>query len=138
MYCKNCGAELKEGQQVCLSCGFAVGKGNKYCPNCGEEVKSQGQEICLKCGHKLSGGSSLGNLSSSASWVPAGKDKLIAILLCFFLGGLGIHNFYLGETKKGVVRIVGCLFVIGGIILAIIDFVKMLMDNYTVDPDAYI
>lgn len=138
MYCKNCGTELKEGQQVCLSCGFAVGKGNKYCPNCGEEVKSQGQEICLKCGHKLSGGSSLGNLSSSASWVPAGKDKLIAILLCLFLGGLGIHNFYLGETKKGVVRIVANILVIGGIILAIIDLVKMLMDNYTVDPDAYI
>lgn len=138
MYCKNCGAELKEGQQICLSCGFAVGKGNKYCANCGEEVKTQGQEICLKCGHKLSGGSSLGNLSSSASWVPAGKDKLIAILLCLFLGGLGIHNFYLGETKKGVVRIVANLLLVGGIILAIIDFVKMLMDNYTVDPNAYI
>ncbi|MCL1668015.1 TM2 domain-containing protein [Elizabethkingia ursingii] len=30
------------------------------------------------------------------------KNKFITVLLAFFLGGLGIHRFYLGETKKGL------------------------------------
>jgi len=35
------------------------------------------------------------------------KDKkLIAGLLGIFLGGLGIHKFYLGYTKEGVIQLV--------------------------------
>ncbi len=29
------------------------------------------------------------------------NETLVAALLCFFLGSLGLHWFYLGETKKG-------------------------------------
>ena len=56
-------------------------------------------------------------------------------LICFFLGGLGIHNFMMGETKKGIVKIVLSLCLgIGGII-ALIDFIKILMDKYVIDPE---
>lgn len=136
MYCKNCGAELKEGQEVCLACGVKVGKGNQYCAKCGEKVKSLEQDVCLNCGAKLK--TSVSISTGDSSWVPEGKDKIVAILLAFFLGGLGIHNFYLGETKKGIVKIVA-LFIFGlGALLALIDFIRMLIDNYKVDPDAYI
>ena len=65
-----------------------------------------------------------------------GKDKVTMALICFFLGGLGIHNFMLGETKKGIVRIVAsCCFGLG-YILAIIDLVKILTDKYEVDAEA--
>ncbi|HCD9233303.1 TPA: TM2 domain-containing protein [Elizabethkingia anophelis] len=30
------------------------------------------------------------------------KNKFITVILAFFLGGFGIHRFYLGETKKGL------------------------------------
>lgn len=33
------------------------------------------------------------------------KNKLVATLLCFFLGTLGIHRFYLGYTGIGVVQL---------------------------------
>ncbi|GIT08679.1 MAG: hypothetical protein CM1200mP30_23090 [Pseudomonadota bacterium] len=33
------------------------------------------------------------------------KSKLTAILLCFFLGSLGIHRFYLGYTLIGVIQL---------------------------------
>ena len=33
------------------------------------------------------------------------KDKTTAALLAFFLGGFGVHKFYLGE-KGGVLRII--------------------------------
>src|SRR5690349_17653260 len=34
-----------------------------------------------------------------------GKSQLTAALLCFFLGGIGIHRFYLGYTWQGIVQI---------------------------------
>lgn len=33
------------------------------------------------------------------------KKKIVALLLAIFLGQLGIHNFYLGYTKKGVIQL---------------------------------
>ncbi|HUQ97057.1 MAG TPA: NINE protein, partial [Chitinophagaceae bacterium] len=33
-----------------------------------------------------------------------GKSQVTALLLCLFLGGLGIHRFYLGYTWQGVVQ----------------------------------
>lgn len=33
------------------------------------------------------------------------KSKLVAGLLGIFLGGLGVHNFYLGYTKKAVAQL---------------------------------
>ncbi|MCG7254329.1 MULTISPECIES: TM2 domain-containing protein [Corynebacterium] len=34
------------------------------------------------------------------------KSWVVAALLAFFLGGLGVHNFYLGYTTRGIVQIV--------------------------------
>jgi TM2 domain-containing membrane protein YozV len=54
------------------------------------------------------------------------KSKVTAALLCFFLGGLGIHRFYLGYTTIGIVQILTC----GGCgIWTIIDFILILMGS---------
>ena len=45
------------------------------------------------------------------------KSKLTAILLCFFLGSLGIHRFYLGYTLIGVIQ----LLTFGGLLIWVID-----------------
>ena len=67
-----------------------------------------------------------------------GKDKVTMALICFFLGTIGIHNFMLGETKKGIVKIVGTFCTgIGGAILAIIDLIKILTDKYEVNAEAF-
>jgi TM2 domain-containing membrane protein YozV len=34
------------------------------------------------------------------------KSKIAAGLLGIFLGGLGVHNFYLGYTQKGIIQLV--------------------------------
>lgn len=53
----------------------------------------------------------------------SGKSQLTAVLLAFFLGGLGIHRFYLGYTWQGVVQ----LLTLGGLgIWALIDFIRIL------------
>jgi TM2 domain-containing membrane protein YozV len=34
------------------------------------------------------------------------KKKVTAALLCFFLGGIGVHRFYLGRTGSGVAMLI--------------------------------
>ena len=43
----------------------------------------------------------------------APKQWIVAVLLAFCLGTLGIHNFYLGYTTKGIIQLVLTISVIG-------------------------
>ena len=129
MFCRNCGGAMADNQAVCLNCGVKTGTGISFCSNCGQPT-AEGAAVCLNCGVALKGGAAGGNL--------AGQDKVTMALICFFLGGWGIHNFMMGETKKGIVKIVAflCCGISG--ILALIDFIKILMDKYEVDPEKYV
>ena len=54
------------------------------------------------------------------------KSKLTAILLCFFLGSLGIHRFYLGYTLIGVIQ----LLTFGGFLIwAIVDIIRLIIGS---------
>lgn len=51
------------------------------------------------------------------------KNRLVAFLLCFFLGFLGIHRFYVGKIGTGIVQ----LLTLGGLgIWALIDLIMIL------------
>ncbi|WP_096386240.1 TM2 domain-containing protein [Mycoplasmopsis bovigenitalium] len=55
------------------------------------------------------------------------KSKITAILLCFFLGGLGIHRFYVGKIGTGVIWLLtGGLFGIG----SIVDFILLIIGKF--------
>jgi TM2 domain-containing membrane protein YozV len=64
-------------------------------------------------------------IASHNSTTAEGKSQLVAVLLCFFLGGLGIHDFYMGKVGKGILQIFLSLIIVG-FILVIIDFVRLL------------
>lgn len=66
-----------------------------------------------------------------------GDKKITAGILGLFLGGFGVHNFYLGETKKGILKILIAWTGISGI-LALIDIIKIFTDKYEVNPDKWI
>lgn len=137
MFCRTCGAELTEEQAVCIKCGVPKGKGKGFCQNCGKEVNPEAV-FCVHCGVSLEVPAEAIVQNGEPANYLNGKDKVAMALLCFFLGGIGIHNFMLGESKKGIVKIVtSFLCGIGGI-LALIDFVKILMGSYIVDPEKYI
>jgi len=56
------------------------------------------------------------------------KNKLVAGLLAIFLGGLGVHKFYLGRTTAGVIiliiNILLCWTIIVPVIIEIIVFIQ--------------
>jgi len=52
-----------------------------------------------------------------------GKSQVTALILSFFLGGLGIDRFYLGYTGIGILKLL--TFGVFGI-LALIDFIRIL------------
>ena len=55
------------------------------------------------------------------------KDATVALLLDFFLGGLGIHRFYLGtKTMTGIGYILTCGGIFG--IVPLIDFVMLIVN----------
>ena len=51
-----------------------------------------------------------------ATPIPGAEKKLVAGLLAILLGGFGVHKFYLGYTKEGVIQLLLSLVCIGGII----------------------
>lgn len=135
MYCTNCGEQMNDNQAICLKCGVKVGDGKGYCANCGGTI-AENASVCLNCGVAVKGAKS-GDL--------AGQDKIVMALICFFLGGIGIHNFIMGEVKKGVMKII--LAVAGSVtlgittlvcgVLVLIEFVKILTDSYEVDTEKF-
>jgi len=74
----------------------------KFCSECGAIIKAKA-EICPKCGVRQFGPPS--NLGALA---PNGKSKLAATLFAIFLGGFGIHKFYLGSIGWGIVYLLFC------------------------------
>lgn len=56
------------------------------------------------------------------------KSRLVALLLCLFLGGLGIHRFYVGKIGTGILTII----TIGGFfgIWPLIDLIMIAVGSF--------
>ena len=129
MYCKNCGAQLQTGNPTCLTCGANVGDGNAYCANCGNAV-TPGAAVCTNCGFAVNAQTTAAPTNNYLN----GQDKIVMIIITFFIGWLGIHNFMMGEAKKGIFKIVMSFLCGLGGLFALIDLIKIAMGTYVVDP----
>ncbi len=120
--CPSCKQSLTPGTVLCVGCGydFRTGKrrsapqprpsrlNEKYCFECGSVINVKA-EICPKCGVRQARSSAMG--SSGAT-----KNKWVAFLLAWILGGLGAHKFYLGRTGMGVLYLLFCCTLIPSLV----------------------
>ena len=112
MYCGKCGTAIPAGNSFCSKCGAAVtGQGiattasNRVCLKCGTEIQS-GNAFCPRCGVQVTLGGDDSAVLPAGAISTAEKSKLAAGLLGIFLGGLGVHRFYLGYTGIGIAQII--------------------------------
>ena len=92
-----------------------------FCRNCGTEIPD-GSTFCSACGKQQ-------NTNAGGTVTPVSpKSRLAALLLCLFLGGIGIHRFYVGKVGTGVIWLLtlGC-FGIG----TLVDFIMIICGSFT-------
>jgi TM2 domain-containing membrane protein YozV/RNA polymerase subunit RPABC4/transcription elongation factor Spt4 len=124
------GAELslpgrQADQKHCFSCGKVIHMSAGTCPFCGAGQQSvpvaiqgtpglppDGQRVfCRGCGSALHVDATVcpkcGAPQVKAS-ATAPKSRVTAAVLALFLGGLGIHRFYLNQPVWGFVYLIFC------------------------------
>ena len=56
------------------------------------------------------------------------KDWLVTLLLCIFVGGIGVHRFYAGKIGTGILQLITC----GGCgIWSLIDLIMIITGKFT-------
>lgn len=98
-----------------------------FCSNCGTQIDDKAV-VCTKCGVPTSNFTSQSAAGvQNAGAAAVGYDWLTTLLLCFFLGGLGIHSFYTKKTGFGIAQ----LLTLGGCgIWALVDFIMIITENF--------
>ncbi len=121
MYCRTCGNQVVEQAVVCVKCGCPPWKGASFCQSCATQT-TQNQELCLKCGAKLTN-----NAPNNLSGDDTQRDWVVTLLLCFFLGFLGVHRFYTKHTAIGIIQLLTA-----GLcgIWVLIDFIMILVGSF--------
>lgn len=91
MYCSHCGAQITEE--------------TKFCPHCGaghqatQEVRQPSQQPVVV--NVVNTNTNTNTNSVDTVYGPL-KSRWTAFFLCFFLGYLGAHKFYVGKTGMGI------------------------------------
>ncbi len=101
-----------------------------FCKNCGAEIDNNAA-VCPQCGVATAAA------PAASSDYLAGKDEFTIAAICYFFGGFGIHNFMMGESKKGILKIVLTLCTGLGGIFGVLDFIKIVLHKYEVNPDKF-
>lgn len=107
----------------CNNCGKEIPEGTKFCPECGSSQKEEPIEAEAVKVETEETKTDKGDVSS--------KNRLVACLLAFLLGGLGIHSFYCGKTWIGIAQLALTILGFGlGSIWGIVDGVLICLGNY--------
>ncbi len=138
--CKNCGTLSDDTASNCPNCGSAL-EASQPNPQMNQSMGQQpmGQPVQNMGQQPMPGyGQPMGQQPMPGS-VPPGveqKSKIVAGLLGIFLGGWGIHNFYLGNTSRAVIQIVVTLVTCGiGSVWGLIEGIMILCGSIKTDAN---
>ncbi len=95
------------------------------CPYCKEEIQNDAIK-CKHCGSMLTGD------VTTQGQAPAqnhGRSKIAAGLLGIFLGGFGVHKFYLGQIVWGIIYLLLCWTMIPAIVGFIEGIIYLTMSD---------
>lgn len=117
--CPQCGAPIDPGAVECKYCGekFATAQAQQVYNPQPQVIYTQQPQVVVQQVPVPQPQQQMSNGYSSAinpAW-PI-KSKVVAGLLAIFLGGLGIHKFYLGKIGSGILYLLFCWTYIPGII----------------------
>lgn len=109
-FCKHCGGKIPEDAVICTLCGRQV-----------EDVNNSAQPQIVINNENNNTNSNVN--ATYAAGLARQRNKWVAVVLCFFLGWIGVHKFYEGKAGMGVLYLfTGGLFGIG----VLIDFIVLL------------
>ena len=127
--CKNCGSPVEESYNNCPNCGAILEQTepnqvnnvqmNNPQPQMNEQQNynqmnnSQPQMNSQQNYNQMNNPQPQINNQQVVNNDPNAKSKMAAGLLGIFLGAWGIHNFYLGNTGRGVAQIILTLVTCG-------------------------
>lgn len=110
----------------CKYCGKEIATDARFCPSCGATTQETPQPVI-----------NIINTAPTAPAAPAApvavtgdspKNKWVAFFLCFLLGYLGAHRFYVGKVGTGILWLFTCGM---GSIGWLIDLIVILCGNFT-------
>lgn len=98
----------------CSECGHQVSDKAKTCPNCGCPIEIQLPPPIPEPSQPQQAQATppppqptqqIGVFDNG----PSGKSRGVAALFAFFLGGFGVHYFYVGKIGAGILFLIGTL-----------------------------
>ena len=121
MFCKSCGKEIPEGQELCDEC---AAKNTENVVVEGETVQNNSQGNTSSTNEAPAKEAKVVN---DANTDPNAKSKMAAGLLGILLGTFGVHNFYLGYTGKALAQLLITLLSCGS--LAVVSSIWGLIEG---------
>ena len=138
-------------QKFCYGCGALIHVSAAECPNCGARQPdlppapafpaargrgagdAYGQVFCRACGRGLDPRAPVcphcGAPQPLRPPARSHKSKFAAALLAFFLGGFGVHKFYLGQVGLGIIYLLFCWTFIPALVAVIEGIVYLTMSD---------
>lgn len=128
--CKNCGTITTDDNcNNCTNCGAALQPNENQAQMNGMQQPYQQQQYQQQYQQPYYG-------QQMQQVNPNAKSKMAAGLLGIFLGGWGVHNFYLGNTGRAVAQIIVTIVTCGiGSIWGLIEGIMILTGSINTDAN---
>lgn len=99
---------------ICPKCGLRILEDVNYCPRCGVDLKGYAAQPYSR--------------APEYRTYESQYNRLAALLLCIFVGVLGVHRFYVGKIGTGLLWLfTGGCFGIG----SLVDLIMICMGSFT-------